>query len=172
LNTTSAGNLQIALLKALPGMTAAQFKTLSEILSPLAAATSVPKHCVRCHESFYENENNPKACAIRHNDDADGGERDDYDVDVVYLTLTCCDMEFELDEGEPEGFCYETTHTANPDEVEYYDEFDGEGNKHVVTCKQKGCLRKKRKTSQGVGRPAKKKKVSCLDFYAFRIRVD
>jgi hypothetical protein len=52
-----------------------------------------------------------------------------------------------------------TAHTTNCDEVEYYDEDTGEGNENVVTCKSKGCA-KKRKVAPGAKQQVKKKRVS------------
>jgi hypothetical protein len=162
LKSTSPGNLQNALLTALPRMTEDQFKVLSDILSPLAATSTVPNHCVRCHKAFYENQNHPQACGIKHNKEPIDEVPDDYDEDI-FLTLSCCDEIYAEDDVHPEGFCFVTTHTTNPDEVEYYNS-DGEGNENVITCKKKGCSKKKRKGSQGMGRPTKKKKVCHCGF--------
>jgi hypothetical protein len=72
---------------------------------------------------------------------------------------------FDDDEGHPGGFCYARAHTTDPAEVDYYDEYSGEGNKNVCTCDEKGCSKKKkRKVVQGAERSLKKKKVSCHEF--------
>jgi hypothetical protein len=145
------------LLSALPKTSAGEVDMLSTILSPLASAATTKLHCVRCHKSYFEHDNNTKACRITHDGRAEGVWNDDYDEDAM-VEERCCGLVYAEDDV-PSKWCIVREHTTKVEEVNYYDEDkeddDEEMNMLVVTCAQKGCLKKRKKTAGGGGRAKK-----------------
>lgn len=119
------------------------------MLSSVAKAASTQEHCVRCHETFYENQNHQEACAIDHNEE---------DGNSVFSELKCCDSSWYPKRGEspPPQPCILAKHTTNPKDVRYFDEDEGGGNENVISCEERGCVKKKRKGAS-TGGPTKKK---------------
>jgi len=157
LKASTAERLQKCLLDNIPAASAAQIDALLALVQPLASAASTKLHCVRCHKSFFEHANNPKACRIPHDGRADG-ERTEIGDDAVTMTEYCCGISYDMDDGPPSEDCVVTEHTTVPEEVDYYDEEedDDEGsNQLVVTCATKGCKKRKAtsaSTEQGKGK--------------------
>ncbi|KAH7929926.1 hypothetical protein BV22DRAFT_1028891 [Leucogyrophana mollusca] len=143
LESTEPEYLQQSLLHALPEATDVQLSALATLLASVSKAGSSPKHCVRCHKKFYENRNAQDSCRIEH-DGREDGERTEIGDDATTMVEACCGLEYDGDDGCPTQFCIIAAHTTDPEEVEYYDS-DEEGNQNVVTCKEKGCTKKKRK---------------------------
>lgn len=118
-------------------MTAAsltQIDTLLVLVQPLASAASTKLHCVRCHKSFFEHTNNSTACRILHHDYGDG-ERTEIGDDAITITVSCCGIEYDSEEGPDTKDCIVAEHTTLPEEVVYYDEDEDDGgNRFVVTC--------------------------------------
>ncbi|KZP15147.1 hypothetical protein FIBSPDRAFT_1048371 [Athelia psychrophila] len=152
IETTSPANLQKALLSALPNSTDEELGALSNMLSSVKKAASTQKHCVRCHDTFYENQNHPKACTIQHTDEADTV----YVGNTLVAVMLCCGFRFDPEQNNPSKFCILATHTTNPKDVKYYDEDEEDGNVNVITCEETGCVKTKRKGASSNG-PAKKK---------------
>lgn len=167
IESTAPNQLQKALVAAVPNTSESQLKMLSEVLAPLAKTASVKKHCVRCHKTFLENQNHPKACTIEH---AEGDcERTRTGDDAMTVTLYCCGLKYDSDDNPPTKFCIAAPHTIEPSEVEYYDEDedgDSVGNENVVTCEENGCAIKKRKAvSMPKGERSTKKRHVILNSY-------
>src|SRR5882762_157022 len=66
LKVSTAERLQKCLLDNIPEASVTQVDALLALMQPLASAASTKLHCVRCHKSFFEHANNPKACRIPH----------------------------------------------------------------------------------------------------------
>lgn len=154
--TTSPANLQKALLAALPNSTDEELRALSNMLSSVNKAASTQKHCVRCHDTFYENQNHPKACTIPHNDEP-YTDRAEIGSDRIVAVMQCCGFTYDPEQRDPSRFCILAMHTTDPKGVKYYDEEEEDGNENVVTCEEKGCAKAKRKAASANG-PAKKRK--------------
>jgi len=110
-----------------------------------------------CHKSFFEHANNPKACRILHDGRADGEWTETGD-DAITMTESCCGISYNMEDGPPSKYCIVVEHTTVPEEVDYYDEEedDGESNQLVVTCATEGC--KKRKATSVSAEQGKGKK--------------
>lgn len=146
IETTTPDNLQKALLAALPNSTDEQLQALSSMLLPVTKEASTQKHCVRCHNAFFDTQNHPKACTIMHGQF--DGERASVGSDRCVATFFCCDLQFDPEQDDYEGEpCIEEAHTTDPNDVDYYDGDQGEGNENVVTCGEKGCSKAKRKAA-------------------------
>jgi hypothetical protein len=158
LNASTAEKLQKCLLNNIPEASDAQIDALLALVQPLASVASTKLHCVRCHKSFFEHANNPKACRIQHDGRADG-ERTETGDDAVTMTESCCDISYDMEDGPPSKYCIVAAHTVVPEDVDYYDEEDddGEGNQLVVTCAANGC-KKRKATSASVEQGKGKKK--------------
>ncbi|KZP15148.1 hypothetical protein FIBSPDRAFT_935384 [Athelia psychrophila] len=156
LETSSSRNVQRALIAALTNSTDEQVKALSDMLSSVAKAASTQKHCVRCHDPFFENQNHPKACTIKHNSEADA-DRAEIGSDTMVAELACCGYTYNPEEENPSNKpCIFAAHTSNPEDVDYFDGDQGEGNENVITCGEKGCTKKKRKGASTSGLKKKK----------------
>lgn len=158
LKASTAENVQKCLLNSISEASIAQIDTLLALVQPLASAASTKLHCVRCHKSFFEHANNPKACRIPHDGRADG-ERTETGDDAVTMTESCCDISYDMEDGPPTKYCIVAEHTTVPEDVVYYDEEedDGEGNQLVVTCASNGC-KKRKATSKSADQGKGKKK--------------
>ncbi|KAF8601612.1 hypothetical protein BDV93DRAFT_607951 [Ceratobasidium sp. AG-I] len=137
------------LLSTLDDASPADVQALKDLMAPLIYAVAHPKHCLRCHESYDNSRNHPKACVVECNvpDDFVGRTRDG----EGYMEFPCCGKEVtesDLDEG---GYdvCYKDYHTDDPKEVEYYIRYGrgqthdsaymGPNNSNVIPCGEKGC---------------------------------
>ncbi|KAG8742082.1 hypothetical protein FRC10_002018 [Ceratobasidium sp. 414] len=130
--------LQQTLLSSVTRASPSDLDVLKRMLGPLVTAALNPLHCVRCHKSYVEQENNYRSCEIPHVEPEDVDSEpssDDYDYesdeDGYYgdsdrkggmMKFPCCGERFrEADEDkqmkEP---CVSKKHTTNPKEVEYY----------------------------------------------------
>lgn len=135
IESTSPANIQKA---SLPVVANAQLMppSMGETISD-----SEELHCVRCHVSFQESKNHPKACTFCHNEAAEyTADRVLQDDGTVTVKLQCCQVEYDEETSPPE-LCVEAPHTTNCDEVLYGDEYDGTGNMDVAQCAWKGCFR-------------------------------
>ncbi|KAF5371175.1 hypothetical protein D9758_004276 [Tetrapyrgos nigripes] len=87
--------------------------TLTHLTSFFSSLTPPPRlHCVRCHKSYYEVENDDRSCLVPHDDDSAEVEK----VGSAYETLWgCCGktVEGDGDMGPPDGWCYEGKHTTD-----------------------------------------------------------
>ncbi|KAG8686937.1 hypothetical protein FRC08_012253 [Ceratobasidium sp. 394] len=130
--------LQQTLISSIARASPPDLDAFKRILGPLVTAALNPLHCVRCHKSYVEQENNYRSCEIPHDEPEDVDSEpssDDYDYedddDDYYgygnrkggmMKFPCCGERFrEADEDkrmqEP---CVSKKHTTNPKEVEYY----------------------------------------------------
>jgi sortase (surface protein transpeptidase) len=75
------------------------------------------------------------------------------------MTLECCGFEYDMERGSPSKFCIIASHTTNPDDVQYFDEDDEEGNANVVTCQENGCTKKRKVTTSSNAKKAPAKKL-------------
>lgn len=131
------------------------------MLSPVTKAASIQKHCVRCHDTFYENQNHSAACNINHNEYANTDRAETGD-DALESVLACCYLTYNPEEDSFDGKpgCIVEAHTTNPKDVAYFDGDQEEGNENVITCAERGCIQAKRRgalTNEGQ-KAAKKKK--------------
>lgn len=85
-------------------------------------------HCVRCHEEYFEIENDDRSCTVPHDDNSTFVECVGRGVkkgcgrmdESEYKTLwQCCGKTVEGDggQGPPDGWCYEGKHTVNQTRV-------------------------------------------------------
>ena len=141
LESSTPSDIRTCLLDSLEKSTPSERKVLLALLAPLVVQAALPKHCVRCHRTYREKTNHPKACKIKHDQNGDGTET----PGGVFMTLYCCGVQF-YSEDPPKDYCILEPHTINPKDVIYYDfdEFDEFGeeasrNEYVVTCETQGC---------------------------------
>jgi hypothetical protein len=86
-------------------------------------------HCVRCHETYVERENNDTACLIDHDLFKHEGERG------FRITCESCHSEYGtagIIDGPKGGICFMGEHTTRPDKASY-------DNENTLTCKEIGC---------------------------------
>jgi hypothetical protein len=71
-------------------------------------------HCVRCHRSYFEVENDDRSCLIGHDDDSAEVERVGRAAGGYETLWGCCGktVEGDGDMGPPDGWCYEGKHTV------------------------------------------------------------
>jgi hypothetical protein len=77
-------------------------------------------HCVRCHSSFNEVQNDDRACRVAHDDESAevariaAGRRASGEGALYETLWACCGKTVEGDgsEGPPDGWCYEGAHTV------------------------------------------------------------
>ncbi|KAG9119447.1 hypothetical protein FRC07_005527, partial [Ceratobasidium sp. 392] len=138
---TQTTTLQQTLLSSITTAPPSDLEALKRILGPLVTSALNPLHCVRCHKSYVEQENNYRSCEIPHlepdyvdsepssddldfetdEDDCYGSRRDKGES----MKYPCCGERFReryfggVDNGEGRA-CVSTKHTTNPKEVEYY----------------------------------------------------
>ncbi|QRV85226.1 hypothetical protein RhiJN_27333 [Ceratobasidium sp. AG-Ba] len=170
LKKTESTVIQNTLLSSISTASPAHLDALKQLLGPLVTSALNPLHCVRCHKSYFENENNYTSCVIPHydseyaanfnssSDDYDEHSSDDYNwghPDGERMKFVCCGETFREKEGEEAQLpCIREKHTTDPKQVDYYvDPFAREQsdrkfrkyealNPNVVTCEEEGCLSK------------------------------
>ncbi|KAG8759874.1 hypothetical protein FRC12_009676 [Ceratobasidium sp. 428] len=158
--------LQRTLLASITSASQPDLDALKRIFGPLVASAQTPLHCVRCHKSYLENENNHRSCVIEHHDTeyvADcptSSDDDEYDSDNDYnwghprgqlMKFTCCGERVREKDENKAGPCIQMKHTTDPKEVEYYVQPSERKqterqfkkweatNPNVVTCEDEGC---------------------------------
>ncbi|KAG8687068.1 hypothetical protein FRC08_012168 [Ceratobasidium sp. 394] len=119
-NKSEETALRVAISKAILTATPSDLVVYNKLLGSLVTASTptstsqTPLHCVRCHTSYLQHENNSRACKIPHEEPECLGEdaSDDYPVsDPGYdprsgrelMKYPCCGqrmLEDELDYGE------------------------------------------------------------------------
>jgi hypothetical protein len=89
---------------------------LSHVTSFFSDLAPPPKlHCVRCHKSYFEVENDDRSCLVAHDDESAEVERA-ASKGITFETLWgCCGRTTEGDGnmGPPDGWCYEGKHTVS-----------------------------------------------------------
>ncbi|KAG9123130.1 hypothetical protein FRC07_000198 [Ceratobasidium sp. 392] len=158
--------LRKALTAAVDSASPSELQLFKKFLGSLVTWARNPRHCVRCHESYIEGENNEQACQIQHDEEVYCGDNvsDDYphleaesvNIGNEYcerMRYPCCGERWR--EGnlkvEPSGICIQTRHTIDPTKVHYYqneevDEWADRDirwrnkNSNVVTCEENRCF--------------------------------
>ncbi|KAG8698784.1 hypothetical protein FRC08_005700 [Ceratobasidium sp. 394] len=126
--------LRVELAKSILTATPSDIVAYKKFLGSLVPASQAPLHCVRCHESYVEYENNSRSCKILH----DNWEYLGDDASEDYL---CSDLESCDSEGEPQPLvrylccgqrmredqadynremCIQEKHTTDPTKVDYF----------------------------------------------------
>jgi hypothetical protein len=136
------------LLAKHPVATAAELQTLATFINDAKALVALPqyqamqhedateRHCVRCHATFTNGNNGPKACTIPHVFDTEPSFTGEVREDKVYsYRSACCGSGVELEEQgagnldylntDKLGWCSEDHHTTDVDEVEDEEEYNG-----------------------------------------------
>jgi hypothetical protein len=92
--------------------------TVGSLTSFFSTLVPPPRlHCVRCHKSYFEVENDDRSCLVAHDDDSAQVERLGWTTsgraNAQYETLWgCCGKTVEGDGDTPDGWCYEGKHTV------------------------------------------------------------
>ncbi|KAG8739706.1 hypothetical protein FRC10_005248 [Ceratobasidium sp. 414] len=149
---------------------------LKQILDPLFEADAKPKHCVRCHQSFYEAENTHDSCVVRCGSPENTGYPDEEYEQYYMMRTPCCKRlhsEVDLDDFESDDeelICYRAKHTTDTKTVKYYygsDDEREEGLDHwgengsVRTCRKMGCGGRREKSGRqliGMSSQSKRRK--------------
>ncbi|KAF8598069.1 hypothetical protein BDV93DRAFT_526962 [Ceratobasidium sp. AG-I] len=131
--------IMAVLAASLDTASAEELRVLGGLLGDALNSFEPKLHCVRCHESYLESENNRAACKILYSD-PEGVAQDRYDE--LWQGFDCCGEDFD----ENNEFCTVDRHTVREEVVAYYgDEGVDEDNEHfamnenVVRCEDKGC---------------------------------
>ncbi|KAG9122819.1 hypothetical protein FRC07_000636 [Ceratobasidium sp. 392] len=158
--------LRKALTASVDSASPSELQAFKKFLGPLVAWARNPRHCVRCHKSYIEGENNEQACQIRHDKDVYCGENvsDDYpysetetvNSDNEYcerMRYPCCGERWRPNnlKTEPSQICLQARHTADPTKVHYYwnEAVDrwadreirySNKNSNVIPCEENGCF--------------------------------
>lgn len=120
IQSTTSANLKKTLLSSLQGGSDAELKALSSLLKPLFDSAKVKKHCVRCHETFYDHTNGPEACKIDHHEEGEE-ERTWPGESEMTITLACCRIQYSDESNGPEPpFCFVGPHTTYEGGIDYY----------------------------------------------------
>ncbi|KAF8598066.1 hypothetical protein BDV93DRAFT_526960 [Ceratobasidium sp. AG-I] len=128
-----------SLVESLEMASAEEVKILKGLLDGALDNFEPELHCVRCHESFLESENESDSCEITHSD-PQGSAQDPYDE--YWQGFTCCGEDFD----KKSKICVTDWHTVHEEDVVYYgdegvdndDEYYGQ-NENVVRCDEEGC---------------------------------
>jgi hypothetical protein len=151
LKSSTSRKVHECLLQTITTASVAEQEALSALLAPLAADAGLKKHCVRCHVTYTENKNHSTACKIEHGEG--DGERTEVGDDAITMTLYCCGATFDSEDQPDQEFCILALHTTNVDDVVYYDSDDDAGeewvNQNVVSCKSRGCSKKRKAAKEG-----------------------
>ncbi|KAG9120695.1 hypothetical protein FRC07_003702 [Ceratobasidium sp. 392] len=156
--------LRQALAKSITDASPAHLVAYKELLGSFATSVRTPLHCVRCHASYIELENNARACGVPHKkqvyfdievDDLSSDGEDARNADLSQMMVfRCCGTRFHEDMCSERDFkewkCIQGRHTTNPEEVKYFvkpskkgkqrDYYSRSGDHpNVVTCKEKKC---------------------------------
>ncbi|KAF8598238.1 hypothetical protein BDV93DRAFT_526860 [Ceratobasidium sp. AG-I] len=122
-------------------------RALKDILGTLFEA---PQHCVRCHVSYTQSENNYTACEVMCDDEGEWHDAEDEELGFEdgYYVARCCHRTYGQWES-PHNVCFTSRHTSNPQGIRYYKGLAGynvgdEGlnftsRKMVFTCYYNGC---------------------------------
>ncbi|KAG8716822.1 hypothetical protein FRC09_015153 [Ceratobasidium sp. 395] len=156
--------LRQGLAKLIMEASPTRLSAYKELLGPFATSVRTPLHCVRCHASYIELENNTKACGVPHKkpvrfdigvDDlsSDGEDARNADLNQM-MVVRCCGIRFHddmlLEPDFKEWKCIQGRHTTNPEEVKYFIKPSKKGKQrdynirsgdhpNIVTCKEKKC---------------------------------
>ncbi|GJJ07084.1 hypothetical protein Clacol_001283 [Clathrus columnatus] len=97
-------------------------------------------HCVRCHKSFFEVDNDDRSCTMPHDDESaevepvrGGGHETRWD---------CCGriVEGAGELGPPSGWCYEGKHTIDLKRARYRNDSSLSDDK-LISCQKKKCFK-------------------------------
>ncbi|ESK85343.1 hypothetical protein Moror_5970 [Moniliophthora roreri MCA 2997] len=142
---------------------AAQFKhpihtpssiTLTHLTSFFSSLTPPPRlHCVRCHNFYFDVENNDRSCLVAHDDESAEVERvgigkGKIDAATQYETLWgCCGktVEGDGDMGPPDGWCYEGKHTTDTKRARFRADSSIHDDK-LTSCTRLKCFEPKPET--------------------------
>ncbi|KAG8742092.1 hypothetical protein FRC10_002028 [Ceratobasidium sp. 414] len=126
--------LRMALSRSLLSATPSDLVAYKKFLGSLVTAAQTPLHCVRCHASYVEHENNSGSCKIPHDEPEYIGDdvSDDYPLSDLescdsrgdhqpLVRYPCCGQRMREDEADYNGeMCVEIWHTTDPKKVEYF----------------------------------------------------
>lgn len=146
------------LLDAAKTASATDKDVILRLLSPLADESTTTKHCVRCHQSYSESTNGPRACKIEHN--YTDSEQDGRDVDLYWVTLSCCGERYNAEYEPKRRFCIEVPHTTGMEGIDYWRGEDDDRpriNEQIITCAEKGCKKSKKRSSTEKGSSSAKR---------------
>ncbi|KAG6919780.1 hypothetical protein DXG01_001619 [Tephrocybe rancida] len=117
-------------------------------------------HCVRCHKSYFDIENNDRSCLVAHDDESAEVERVSSKAKgkgTLYETLWgCCGktVEGDGDMGPPDGWCYEGKHTTDNKRARFRADSTMHDDK-LTSCERLRCGMSPRpaRTTRKRGRP-------------------
>jgi len=116
-----------------------ELHALASFFSELRPPTQL--HCVRCHKSFFEVDNDDRSCTMLHDDESaeveavrGGGHETRWD---------CCGRTVEGagELGPPSGWCYEGRHTIDLKRARYRNDSSLSDDK-LISCQRKKCFKR------------------------------
>ncbi|KAG9077356.1 hypothetical protein FRC06_008962 [Ceratobasidium sp. 370] len=126
--------LRLALSRSILSATPSDLVAYKKFLGSLVTAAQNPLHCVRCHASYVEHENNTRSCKIPHDEPEYIGDdvSDDYlnsdpescdsrGDEQPLVRYPCCGRRMGEDDADyNREMCIGLMHTTDPTRVDYY----------------------------------------------------
>ncbi|KZS91286.1 hypothetical protein SISNIDRAFT_456898 [Sistotremastrum niveocremeum HHB9708] len=152
LNSVPPKTLHTFLTSRLHSLTPSELLTLSHILAELEPPPKL--HCVRCHKTYVEVENDDRSCLVPHDDDSTEVERagtrtskrssnarTGTTVSRYETYWGCCGqtVEGEGEQGPPSGWCYEGRHTTDIRRAKFRHDATPDDDK-LKSCARRRCF--------------------------------